>query len=94
MEIGFLVLLAVSAGTGLLLRKRVSPTVGRVCGALGIGALTLALAILGLTVMGWGPFQALTAGLVSVILFVVAALALPFAVTVTRTRASSRSDAD
>lgn len=70
-----------------------SLTIGRVFLALGLGALILALAVLGLTVVGWGPFGAWTAGPTAVVLLGVAALALPFGLTVSWGRTSTEADA-
>jgi hypothetical protein len=93
LELGFLFVVVVSAGAGLVLRTKVSLTVGRVFLALGFGALILALVVLGLTLVGWGPLGVWTAGLVSVVLLGVAALALPFGLTVSWGRSSTESDA-
>lgn len=82
MESGFLLLIALSAGAGLVLRRRVSPELGRAVLLLGLGALAVGVTILGLTVLGRGPLAPWTASLVSVALLAVAALTFPFGVTV------------
>ena len=86
-----LVVVAVSAGAGLVLRKKVSLKVGRVSLALGLGAFVLAVAVLWVTIIGWGPLDAWTAGLAAVVLLGVASLALPFALAVTLGRSSAES---
>lgn len=77
MEVAFLLVVAVSAGAGLVLRSRLGPGLGRVILVLGASSLAMALAVLGLAVAGWGPVGARTAGLAAVVLLGAAAVALP-----------------
>jgi hypothetical protein len=82
MEVGFLLVVAVSAGAGLLFRPRVGISVRRAFLTCGLGALGLALAVLALTMSGRWPFGVWTAGLLAVLLLGVTALVLPFALAV------------
>jgi hypothetical protein len=82
MEVGFLLVVAVSAAVGLLLRPRVSVSVRRAFLVCGLGALGFALAVLALTMSGLWPFGVWTAGFAAVLLFGVTALVLPFALAV------------
>ena len=83
MELGFLLVVAISAGVGLLLRTKVNVSVGRAFLMCGVGTLGLALTVLGLTVVGWSPLGVWTAGLTAALLFGISALVLPFALAVT-----------
>jgi len=80
---GFLLLVAASSVFGLALRGRMGRQGGLRFLALGLAVLTLAFALLGLLFAGWSPITASTAGLVVVLLFTGAALALPFGLVVT-----------
>lgn len=75
-------LVAAGAATGFVLRRYVGHGVGRTVLLLGLAALILAVAVLGLTVAGRGPWGTWTASLVAVVLFAIAALAFPFGLTV------------
>jgi hypothetical protein len=94
MELGFLLVAAVSAGVGLLLRTKVNLSVGRAFLTCGLGALGLALAVLGLTVVGGWPLGFWTASLAAVLLLGVTAFVLPFALTVSLGRTATGSNAD
>lgn len=78
MEHGFLLVCLVSAGAGFLLRRKVRPTLGRIFLALGLIALAGGVSIIGFLIRGWATYGVYTGGLVAVVLFGVAALALPF----------------
>lgn len=93
MEFGFLAIVASSVLVGLLLGRRVSRALGHIVLAVGLGSLIVALVVLGLTVVGWGPLGAWTAGLVAVLLLGMAGAAVPFGLTVSCGRSSSGSDA-
>lgn len=94
MELGFLLVVAVSAGVGLLLRTKVNVSVGRALLTCGLGALGLALAVLGLTVVGWSPLGVWTAGLTAALLVGVTAFVLPFALAVSVGRRATGSNVD
>lgn len=94
MELGFLLVIAVSAGVGLLVRTKVNVSVARAFLMCGVGALGLALAVLGLTVVGWSPLGVWTAGLVAVLLTGVTAFVLPFALAVSVGRKAAGSNVD
>lgn len=87
----FLLLCLVSAGTGLLLRRRVSPTLGRLIRNLGLVALGMAVSVMGVVLLGWVNY--LTGGVFAVPLFAAAGLALPFGLVVSWGRPVTRSDA-
>lgn len=93
MELGYLLLVAVSAVAGLIFRRRVSRRVGRVLLALGLGAAVLGVAILWLAVVGWAPFGTYESALVAAVLLGLAALALPFGLAVSWGRGPGGSDA-
>ncbi len=82
MELLFLLLVAVSAGAGFILRGRVPSTVQRGLLVVGLGALGLMAVTMGSVLVGWWPFQTLAAGVAAVVLLAVAGLTLPFALTV------------
>jgi uncharacterized membrane protein YczE len=67
---------------GFVLRRLVGAGVQRALTAAGLLGLALGLGILGLTAAGHSPFDSLTGGLIAVVLLVVAALVLPFALVV------------
>ncbi len=50
--------------------------------ALGLGALILGVVVLGLTVVGWAPFGTWTGAVAAVLLFLLAAVVIPFALAV------------
>jgi hypothetical protein len=85
-ESGFVLLALLSAGAGLVLRSYVSARAGRAVLLLGLAALILAIALLGLTLVGRRPLGTWTASLVAVALIGLAALALPFGLTVSVSR--------
>jgi hypothetical protein len=91
MELGFLLVVAVSAGAGLLLRTRVNASAGRALLMCGVGALVLALAVLGFTVAGVSLLGVWTAGLIAALLFGVAGFVLPFALAVSLGRTATGS---
>jgi hypothetical protein len=82
LELGFLLVVAVSAVLGFALRSFVRPTLARACALIGLASLVLGLGILGLTATGRSPFDTLTSGLVAAVALVAAGLILPFAFVV------------
>jgi hypothetical protein len=82
LELGFLLVVAVSAVLGFALRRVVSPTLARACALIGLASLILGLGILGLTATGRSPVGALTGGLVAAVALGAAGLILPFAFVV------------
>ena len=83
METAFLVLIALSAATGFLLRNIVGPRLSHGFLAFGIVALIVGLGVLALIIAGWSPVNLWTGGLVSVLLLVAAAITLPFGLAAT-----------
>ena len=82
MELGFLSMIALSAGLGLALRSVVSATVARAVLVVGLAALIVGVGTLGLTAAGRSPFGSLAGGLIAVGLIGVAGLVVPFALAV------------
>ena len=78
MELIFLLLVAASAFIGVLLRRVTSRRGSHVVLAVGVGMLGLGLAMLWSVMGGWSPFDSLTSGVVALLLFGVAGVALPF----------------
>jgi hypothetical protein len=76
-------LVALSGATGLVLRGNLNRAAGHAVLAVGVVSVLGALAVLGLTLLGWAPFGTLAAGLVAVVLFASAGLALPCGLVVT-----------
>lgn len=88
----FLIVCLVSAGAGLLLRSRVSPTLGRKFLACGAGALVAGLSVWGLLLQGWGPLGLWTSIYVATVLIVIAGLALPFGLAVSWPHPTTKPD--
>jgi len=82
LELGFLALVGLSAGIGFLFRARMSPRLRRPLLITGLVPLALGLLVLGLAFAGWMPFGVWTSGLTSVLFLALAAVVLPFAITV------------
>lgn len=85
MELGYLLIVAASAVAGVALRPVVSPALRRALLVLGRGALALGLGVLGLIVLGRGRLAGFwTGGQAALVLLVLAALLLPFALAARR----------
>ena len=82
MEIGFLLIIAVSAVAGLVLRDVVGVVLGRAFLWLGLASLLLGLGILALAASGYSPVGPWTGRLFAAALLGVAGIVLPFAVVV------------
>lgn len=79
MEIGFLVLVLVSASSGVLVRKRITVTVARMILVAGFIAAVLGVLIVALVAAGWFPFWF---GAISMVaLFTIGGLLFPFGLT-------------
>ena len=86
MELAFLLIVAGSGAAGLMFRRAVSRTVGRASLWLGVVTLCLALVIMSLVVSR--AIGMWTAVGVAVVLFLVAAVTLPFGLAVSLGRSS------
>jgi hypothetical protein len=82
LELGFLLLAALSSAVGLALRAAVSVAVARAFLALGLAALIAGLGTLGLTAWGLSPVGSLTGGLIAAVLIGIGGLVVPFALAV------------
>ena len=82
LEIGLLLIIAVSAAVGLALRALVSVVLGRAFLWLGLVGLVAGLGILTLSASGYSPFGPWTGRLLAAVLLGLAAFVLPFALVV------------
>lgn len=80
-ETGFVLLPVAGAMVGLLLRRFVSKPVATVLLGVGVSAAVVAVASLGVAVMGWAPFGSLTHGVIAVFCLAVAACLIPMGLT-------------
>jgi hypothetical protein len=86
MELGYLLVVAVSAAAGFVLRSVFSRALSRLIRLVGLAALVLGGGIVAVTVLGWSPFAPITGGLVAAVLLAVGAVAFPLGLMASWTR--------